>query len=116
MFHQGDGLLPPGTGFGLAGVVGLQQLHQGSSQLLRRPPRALALEGVPVPIGDRQQALQAHRLLRRPGGPASRWAGSAGSGSRRSWVLRGGGGQSGRSLLHRIVPWTGITASSHPVG
>ena len=70
MLHQGDGLDPAAAGLALAGVIGLEQLHQGGCQLLGCPPGPLLLEGMPVAIADGQQSLQTHRLLGGPGRPA----------------------------------------------
>ena len=47
-------------------VVSLEEMHEGSGQLLGTAAGPLAFELVPVPVPDRQQAMQRDRLLNGP--------------------------------------------------
>lgn len=53
MVHQGDGLLPRRAHLGLAGIIGLEQLHQCCCELFGSTAGPLVLQGVPVAVADR---------------------------------------------------------------
>jgi hypothetical protein len=58
VFGQVDGPLPCFCSVGLAGIVAAQELHQRCGKLLGGPAGALTFQGVPIPIANRQGALQ----------------------------------------------------------
>ena len=58
MLHKGDGLVAGGGAGAVLGVVGAQQLHQGSGELFSPSARPLGFEGVPVAFGNRQLLMQ----------------------------------------------------------
>lgn len=69
VLQQRDGLQARCGGSAGAGVIAGQQLHQGSADLLGRPPRPLLLMGVPLVRSDAEAAMQGLGLLqglRRP--------------------------------------------------
>jgi hypothetical protein len=59
IFQQGDRLIPALASPAEARIIAPQQLHQGGGDLLSRPPRGLALHGMPFAIPDRQSRQQA---------------------------------------------------------
>ena len=69
MFREGDRPLAGFAGLGLARIVTAQQVHQRRCQLFGGTPWALAFEGMPIPIANRQGALQLLRQVTAVWGP-----------------------------------------------
>lgn len=71
MLDKGCGVLTSWGGSGGLGIIGGQELHQGRGELFRGPAGALAFEAMPLPVVDREAALQLlgqRQGFRRPGG------------------------------------------------
>jgi hypothetical protein len=58
VFGQGDGPLPGFRWAGLAGIVAAQKLHKRGGKLLSSSAGPLTFQSVPIPIANRQGALQ----------------------------------------------------------
>lgn len=58
MLQQHHGLLPGRGAGGLGRLIGGDQLHQRRGDLFSGSARPLTLEGMPVPVADRQALLQ----------------------------------------------------------
>jgi hypothetical protein len=58
VFGQVDGPLPRFRWAGLAGIVAAQELHKRCGKLFGGPAGPLTFQGMPIPISNRQGALQ----------------------------------------------------------
>lgn len=102
---EGDGPLPPVAGEPGGWTFAGQQLHQGPGQLLSGAPAGLALEGMPLAVVDRQQAMERLRL----GGCGGRPELPLGCILRQAPILMLALNQS-RSVIHRLLSILRLTS------
>lgn len=100
MLQQRDRLLTGLAAVAAAGFIAGEQLNHGGGDLLGGAPWALALEGMPVALGDAEAALQLLRQGQRLLGPGP-----------------GGGWGSCHSLAAQMPPsWRLATTAADPAG